>query len=133
LLYKLKNASGAQIVSSLKAMAADRKKGGSSDKEFLQALNSIKYIKETNSLFFSGNEEALTKVQALVEKFDVTGLAAPAAAPPPTSGPSNFFVYRPQSLNGPDLEKLLNDFSEHLKSSGLYDPDLFSAISSMRW
>jgi type III secretion protein C len=133
LLYKLQHASGSQVVSSLKAMAADLKKGGSTDKDFLQALGSIKYIKETNSLFFSGKEEALNRVQTLVEKFDVTGLADPAMTPVPTSGPSNFFVYRPQSLTGPDLEKLINDFAEHLRSSGLYDPDLFSAISSMRW
>ena len=133
LLYKLKNASGPQIVSSLKNMTADLKKSGTSDKDFLAALNSIKYVKETNSLFFSGNEEALNKIQALVEKFDVSSLGPKPEIPHPTSGPTNFFVYKPQSLAGPDLQKLLTDFAENLASSGLNDPELFTTIKSTRW
>lgn len=135
LLYKLKNASGPQIVSSLKNMTSELKKSGSSDKDFIAALNSIKYIKETNSLFFSGTEDSLLKVQSLVEKFDVTSLSAKPeiTAQSTATGPSNFFVYKTQSLAGPDLEKLLGDFAEHLSSSGLNDPDLFAAIRSMRW
>ncbi len=132
LLYKLKNASGPNIVASLRNMAAELKRTNTSDKDLLAALNTIKYVKETNSLFFSGTEEALNKVQGLVEQFDVTSLAPKPEISAPT-GPSNFFVYKPLSLAGPDLEKLLQDFGDHLKSSGLSDPELFSAINSMRW
>lgn len=133
LLYKLKYASGPQIVTSLKNMTTELKKTGTSDKDFLAALNSIKYVKETNSLFFSGNEESLNKIQALVEKFDVSSLAAKPETPPAVTGPSNFFVYKPQSLAGPDLQKLLTDFAENLASSGLNDPELFTTIKSTRW
>jgi type II secretory pathway component GspD/PulD (secretin) len=133
LLYKLKYASGPQIVTSLKNMTSELKKTGTSDKDFLAALNSIKYVKETNSLFFSGNEEALNKIQALVEKFDVSSLAAKPETPLSTTGPSNFFVYKPQSLAGPDLQKILSDFAENLASSGLNDPELFTTIRSTRW
>lgn len=131
LLYKLKNAGGPQIVTSLKNMTAELKKSGTSDKDLLSALNSIKYVKETNSLFFTGTEDSLGKVQGIVEKFDVTSLAGRAEATGPTS--SNFFVYKTQSLSGPELERLLHDFSENLRSSGLNDPDLFNAIASTRW
>jgi type II secretory pathway component GspD/PulD (secretin) len=130
LLYKLKNANGPQIVSSLKNMAAEMKKTGSTDKEFIHALNSVKYVKETQSLFFTGTEESLGKVQNFVVQFDVPSMGKSEA---PMSGAPNFFVYKPQSLEGPNLEKMLSDFSEHLKSSGLADPDLFRAIDSMRW
>ncbi|MES2273045.1 MAG: secretin N-terminal domain-containing protein, partial [Chlamydiota bacterium] len=132
LLYKLKNASGPQIISSLKTMTADLKKSDTSDKDFIGALGSMKYVKETNSLFFTGTEEALTKVQTLVDRFDVSSLSPPKIEAP-AAGPSNFFVYRPQSLSGTDLEKILHDFAENLKSSGLSDPDLFNAVNSMRW
>lgn len=131
LLYKLKNASGNQIVTSLKAMTSNLKKSGTSDKDFIAALNSMKYVKETNSLLFTGTDEALGRVQTLVEQFDVTGLAPKVEAPP--SGPGNFFVYKPQSLSGPDIEKLMQDFADNLRSSGLNDPDLFNAITSMRY
>jgi type II secretory pathway component GspD/PulD (secretin) len=131
LLYKLKNASGPQIVSAIKNMTGELKKTGTSDKELLAALNSIKYVKETNSLFFVGNEETLGKVQKLVEQFDVTSLGGKDFRPNGTA--SNYFVYKPQSIQGPDLEKILTDFAENLSSSGLNDPDLFAAIKSMRW
>ncbi len=138
LLYKLKTAGGPQIVSSLKNMTAELKKSGTADKDFLAALSSVKYIKETHSLLFTGTEEALTKVQTLVEQFDVTSLAPPITtkeAPPlpPISGPGSYFVYKPQSLSGPELETMLQNFAESLKSSGLVDEDLFRTINSVRW
>ncbi len=129
LLYKLKNASGNQIISSLKTMATDLKKS-SNDKDLVSALGTMKYIKETNSLFFTGTEDSLNKVQSLLEKFDVTALGGPKIEVPTAT---NFFVYKPQSLPGPELEKIITDFGEHLKSSGLSDPELFNAISSARW
>ena len=133
LLYKLKNAGGTQIVSSVKAMAADLKKSGTSDKDFLAALNSMKYVKETNSLLFTGTEDALKKVEAFVEKFDVTALSGPALKIDNLGSSSNFYVYNPKSLPGPELEKLVQDFAENLKLSGLSDADLFNAVASMRW
>lgn len=131
LLYKLKYANGPQIVSSLQAMGSNLKKSGSGEKDVTAALDSVKYVKETNSLFLIGTEDALAKAQSLIEQFDVSGLASPIKEPM-TSG-SNFFVYKPQSLAGPDLEKIMSDFAENLKSSGLSDPELFNAITSMRW
>jgi type II secretory pathway component GspD/PulD (secretin) len=127
LLYKLKHANGPQIVSSLKAMTNDLKKT-SGDKDLVAALNTMKYVKETNSLFFTGTQEALGKVQTLLDKFDVTGLSG-SEIPSAT----NFFVYKPQSLPGPELEKIITDFGENLKASGLADPELFNAIASARW
>lgn len=137
LLYKLKNAGGPQIVGAIKNMNSELKKSATTDKDFLTALSTIKYVKETNSLFFTGPEEALEKVQTLVEQFDVTNLAAPTEKPLPPPRPGapagTFFVYKPQSLSGPDLESMLQNFAENLKSSGLVDHDLFNTISSIRW
>ncbi len=135
LLYKLKNASGPQITASLRSMTADLKKSGTSDKAFVNALSSMKYVKETNSLMFTGEKEALEKVEALVERFDVTGFGAEkvSSLSPLPSSASNFFVYKPQSIAGPELEKLMHDFADNLRQSGLSDNDLFNAITSMRW
>ncbi len=137
LLYKLKSANGAQVITSLRAIASDLKKSGAQDKEFIATLSSMKYVKETNSIMFTGPEESLLKVQALVEKFDVSSLATPSAPVGPV-GPiigtaSNFFVYKPQSLPGPEIEKTMFEFADNLRMSGLSDPELFNAIQSMRW
>src|SRR5690606_26355387 len=105
----------------------------------IAALQSAKYIKETHSLLFTGSEQALLKVQAFVEQFDVQSLSEPSAAaaslatPAAALGPDQFFVYKPQSLPGPELEKILIEFAENLKMSGLSDPPLFQTIASMRY
>lgn len=131
LLYKLKNAKPDQIMSSLKNMTADLKKSGNSDKSLVTALASMKYIKETNSLFFTGPQDTLAKIQPLLEQLDVQGSQANIATP--TTGPGTYFVYKPQSLPGTQLEAMLQHFSENLKSSGLVDNDLYQTISAIRW
>jgi len=138
LLYKLQHASPTQITTSVKAISNDLKKSGAADKEFITALSTMKYVKETNSLMFTGTEDALVKVQHLVEKFDVASLApahlaTPSAPVPHGPLPSNFFIYKPVALSPEDLAKTLNDFADNLKMSGLNDPGLFQAIESMRF
>lgn len=134
LLYKLKHASGPQIISAIKGMSGDLKKSGTSDKDFILALQSVKFVKETNSLLFTGTPEALQRVDSFVLDFDVPSLAAPPSSKTlSTMAHSNFLAYKPAAVPGPDLEKMMSDFSENLKMSGLTDPELFSAIDSMRW
>lgn len=129
LLYKLKHAGGAQIISSIQHMATELKKSGTSDKDLLATLSSVKYVKETNSLLFTGTPEALTRAQTLVEQFDVPGLGVPKGA----AVANAYYVYRPQALAGPELEQRLNNFAASLQSGGFTDPDLFNTIHSMRW
>jgi type II secretory pathway component GspD/PulD (secretin) len=128
LLYKLKNASGAQITASIKSISHDLKKTSAGDKNFLSTLGTMKYIRETNSLLFTGDEDSLQKVQQLVEKFDVSALSGKQEP----AGPTEFLIYKPQSLNPKDLETVLQNFAENLKTSGLSDPSLFHTIQSMK-
>lgn len=134
LLYKIKNGTSTQVLSSIKALAADLKRSGAGEKEFINALQTAKYIRETHSILFTGPEDALQKVETFASQFDVIDTCAPRAATDecPILA-TNFFVYKPVALSGPDLETVTNDFAENLKLSGLSDPELFSAISSMRW
>jgi len=131
LLYKLKNANAAQITAAIRSITDEMRKAGGTDKEFIRALGSMKYVKETNSLMFTGDKEALEKVESLVERFDITGTEERTGVPLATA--TNFFVYKPQSIAGPELEKLMLDFMDNLKQSGLSDNDLYQAITSMRW
>ncbi|MDE3056223.1 MAG: hypothetical protein KGI80_06015 [Verrucomicrobiota bacterium] len=139
LLYKLKHAGGPQIVSALQSITTDLAASGEADKDFLSALRSVKYIKETNSLLFTGKEESLSRVETLVNSFDLPSLApvTPQGQTPAlvSQGPvsTRYLVYRPLIVPGPDLERMMQDFASNLKMSGLSDPDLFNAIASMRW
>ncbi len=131
LLYKIKQAAGPQLAASIKAVTDDLKKTKNGDQDFVDSLETMRYVRETNSLMFTGTEESLNKVEALVEKFDVG--SGPSPTPVGPSGPTNFYVYKPQALTGPELEHKLNDFTDNLKLTGLSNPDLFLAISTMRW
>ena len=132
LLYKLKHASGSEIESSIRHIASDLKRSGTSDKEFLSALNSMQYVKETHSLLFTGTQAALEKVEALVEKFDIPGLAS-KEEPKIEEPPGTYIVYKPKYVPGNKLEEIIKEFGDHLQKSGLKDPPLYSAIDSMRW
>ncbi len=134
LLYKIKNGTGTQVISSIKALATDLKKSGASEKDFINALQTAKYIRETHSILFTGPEDALQKVETFASQFDVIDACNPKM--PVDECPvlaTNFFVYKPIALSGPDLETITYDFAENLKLSGLSDPELFNTISSMRW
>jgi len=132
LLYKLKNANSSQITGSIKAISTDLKKSGNADKEFLKALGTMKYVRDTNSLMFTGSPDSLSKVESLLDKFDIQGAGAHTTGIVSATA-TNFYVYKPQALAGPDLEKLMQDFAENLRQTGLSDPDLFNTITSMRW
>ena len=96
-------------------------------------MQTAKFIRETNSILFTGPEDQLEKVEAFASQFDVSD---GCQIKPPSDCPviaTNFFVYKPVALTGPDLEAITQDFADNLKLSGLSDPELFSAIGSMRW
>lgn len=130
LLYKLKNASGNQIQASIRQILKDLKRSGTSDKNFLKTLESMKYVPETNSLLFTGDPTSLEKAQALVEKFDVKSLAGRVEMGP---AGETFFVYKPKYLSGTELQKQLEDFADNLKMTGLSDPLLYQALNNARW
>ncbi|MEM8628962.1 MAG: secretin N-terminal domain-containing protein [Chlamydiota bacterium] len=126
LLYKLKNTSGNYIVNSLESVINDLKKSKNYDFELVRVLQNMKYIRETNSLLFTGPEEALEKAKNLVAKFDLPRVGQAEA-------PSQFFVYKPEYTSPEDLEGLLLNFADHLKETGLVDPELYNTLYSMKY
>lgn len=127
LIYKIKKANPQKLISSIKEIARDLEKTKASDHDFIKTINSVQYKKENNSLFFTGNVSSLEKVKAIVEKFDIES---------PIEGvqePSNYFVYQPKYLSGPDLKNVLINFTKHLKITGLKNENLFYSIQNMKW
>jgi len=124
-VYKIQHASAQQLIISIKSIATDLTKLDSSDKNFIKTLTSLRYVKETNSLVFTGTQEALEKVEPLVKNFDV---------PSDMKGAMQaYFVYTPIYLPGPELEQILQHFAENLKSSNLENPALYEIIDSMKY
>ncbi len=72
LIYKLQYHQGGEIQSALKKIAADLQQPGSTaSQNLLNTINSLQWIKITNSLLASGKQETLTKLKTLIENLDI--------------------------------------------------------------
>lgn len=70
-LYKLKYHQGSEIEESIKKIAADLQSKPESPKKLLSAIQSMQWVKATNSLLCSGDEETLADLRRLVDSLDV--------------------------------------------------------------
>jgi type III secretion protein C len=127
LIYKLEHVSAPQFMSSLRSVAGELDKSNVLDKELGQTINSMKWIKETNSILFTGTPQALERVELLIKKFDITGISAEKASP------LSYILYSPKYVNGPDLISILCDFEKNLIDSGITDQALFESIGNLKW
>lgn len=130
-IYKLQKASGPEVIKSLEGVAKDLSslsQQSEEDKEFLKTLNSVKYIDKTNSLLFTGTAAALARTRTLLTNFDVPQLAGPTPAQA-----SNFFVYQPKNLPGPEIKMIMENFGQKLRSSGVTDNALYHTLETIQW
>ncbi|MBI3212156.1 MAG: hypothetical protein HYZ47_05730, partial [Simkania negevensis] len=128
LIYKIKNVSGPLLLTYIKNMASDLQRSGSTDNELFNTLNAARYVKETDSIIFTGTPSALEKAQVLTEKFDIPGLQKEAAR-----SPRSYQIYTPRNLPGAELIQVLQDFEQNLIASGLDNKELFDTISNTKW
>jgi len=130
-IYKIRSAPSSQLMTSITSFASDLQKAGSLDPELGAALASMKYIKETNSLLFTGTQAALEKVENLIGKFDNSSIKPkPEMVPIPNA---TFSLYTPHYRTGDELISILHDFEQNLVNSGVKDVSLFSTIDNLKW
>ncbi|HEX2578772.1 MAG TPA: secretin N-terminal domain-containing protein, partial [Rhabdochlamydiaceae bacterium] len=86
----------------------------------------LKYVKETNSILFTGTPATLQKIETILKKFD-----APAGGFPTT--PTTFIVYTPKHVPGDELIQILSDFEQNLVASGVANKSLFDTISNLKY
>lgn len=120
-IYKIQQTSQAQVENALLDLAKTLKKT-SSDRALVDAIMSMKYIKETDSFIFTGTEDALKKIGDLLPTFD--------AAAYPTS---HYWLYTPQYLSGQEVLSSLIDMRKNLESSGLSDQSLLAVIKNVKY
>ncbi len=122
-LYKIQQSPEEEIESSLKNFGKNLDKSNVADDGLSEAISNMKYIKETNSILFTGPDPALKRLQEIVPTFD-KGII-PAS--------SQFYIYKPVQLRGERLANLLKDVTDQLKHDQLADPALIRALDSMKW
>jgi type III secretion protein C len=69
-VYKLQYHEGADILDSLKKIGSDLAAQGGGSPQLLQAINTLQWVRVTNSLLFSGDEKTVSDLNTLIASLD---------------------------------------------------------------
>lgn len=127
-IYKIQNAQEEQIAQSLNALADNLEDSNYPDEDLIDAIDSMKWIKETNSLVFSGKKEALDKLSSIIPTFDVL----PENAKTVISS-NEFLMYTPKHLDEEQILESIKTLTDNLKESGLANPSLIKSLETAKW
>lgn len=133
LIYKLKHVTAKQMMATLKSFADDLERSKVSDAELIQAIDSMRWIPETNSMLFTGTDLALQQIEGITDKFDIPPIVPPHVAVTSPIAPPIFALYTPKYVPGDLLISFLHDFKHNLESTDLYEPELFHVIDELKW
>ncbi len=130
-IYKILQAQEPQIAESLKQMEEKLQSSPHPNQDLIDAIKSMKWIKETNSLVFTGTDAALKQLGEVLPTFDVAPEHARTWEQAQIK--STFLVYTPAFRSGEELKKEINDVGSGLKQSGLADPSFLQTLDSVKW
>jgi len=127
LIYQPKNVTAPELMQSLKAVTSQISTTDFPDKELIETIQSMRYVKETNSIIFTGPEDVLEKLEVILAKFDIPSLAAIQKV-----GKSTFLVYQPKYISVTQLSSSLEAVASDLERSENPDESLVNTIENMR-
>lgn len=126
-VYRMRYVPAQELMTALRSIGDDFARVGGGDIALQKTLKNMRYVPATESLIFIGSKETLSKIQELIQKFDL----------PTDSGedrlPGGYILYKPRYQNGEELLFLLRDFEENLLRSGVREDALFDAIHNAKW
>jgi type II secretory pathway component GspD/PulD (secretin) len=127
-IYKIEHLAPAQLISAIKTLGIDLEQAHNIDKETVKSIEDVKWIKETNSLLFTGPEATLKIIETMVKKLD-----APEPAPGEGAAATTFIVYTPRFQPGEELISILQEFAKNLMASGVSNKALFDTITNLKY
>ena len=125
-VYDLKYSSGDKVIFELKNISAKLKKLPNPNLTLIRALDNVTWIEKNNSLLITSTPDVIDQIKVIVGQFDI-----------PTTGrvsgeKTSFLMYKPQYRTVQELDASLKAIYQNLKHSGLVDPDLLEALSSVQ-
>jgi len=133
LLYPIADASAEKAIISLLDLAEELK-NNQADASLIAALQSVKWMRQTHSLLFTGSDLALEQVGQLLKKLDLsTSLLERVEEEVSEFAPSSYVIYTPQYQSGEDLIEILCDFKKNLIDAGVANKNLFWSIDHLKW
>ena len=131
-IYNIQHAKEEQISTSIKTLTKYLKSENYPNKKLITALQSMQWIKTTNSLIFIANEQSIAELKNLLPTFDIHPDNSMTALQQSVLT-SDFLVYRPINIEGVFLKNSIQEVSKNLLSSKLEDPTLIQALDSAKW
>ena len=126
-IYKIKNGDEQQMARSLEKFVQNLKKSPYPDNDLIETIQSMKWIKENNSLTFTGDQRSLNRLKQILPTFDV---AEHEASKIPLS--TDFFIYTPKNETPDALLKQIQETYASLKTSNLSDVAFLKALNSAK-
>jgi type III secretion protein C len=124
-VHQLKTLTPDQFSSMMKSFEANMTKNGTQDPQVAKAIDSMQYLKETNSFLFTGPQSALDKVAQIADKIDMSKSTS--------SSDMTYDIYNPKHVKGTELIEQMCQFAQGLSDSGIQDQTLFNAINNIKW
>lgn len=124
-IYHIQHATEEQLAKSLTNVADNLEAAEYPDKELITTIDTMKWIKETNSLLFTGSDRAVKQIQELLPTFDLPSDTLLDL--------TEFYMYTPTTLQGQALLDALSSLSKNLQESGLANPILLRTLQHARW
>lgn len=131
MIYKPRYIAPTQLITSLQTFTTELSNSQTSDKDVLKSLQTMRYVKETGSILFTGTSQTLAKIETILQKFDVPAMSPMSEKVTPTA--SAFVIYKPRYQTGEQLISILCDFEQNLVASGVSDPSLYNTINNLKW
>lgn len=124
-VYQLKYLSPEQFESSMRSFVQSLSKFSSSDALVTKSVDSMQYLKETNSFLFTGTSETLDKIAQIASKIDV--------GQGPMPGDVTYEIYTPMNQDGEELIAQMCQFAQGLSDTGVKDQNLYDTINNIKW
>ena len=130
-IYSIQNGTEEQIQASLNKFVNNLKSSSHPDEGLIRAISTMKWIKENNSLMFTGDQVSLDKLSQILRTFDIPVNQGKTASRLPLS--NDFYVYHPKFQEGKELLGQVKEVYTTLKNSGLSDPPFLNTLNSAKW
>ncbi len=130
-IYPIQNGTEEQIKASLEKFVSNLKDSAHPDEGLIKAIEKMKWIKENNSLMFTGDQASLDKLSQVLPTFDTPFYQGKTASRLPLS--NDFYVYHPKFQDGKALLHQVQDVYSTLKNAGLSDPAFLNTLNSAKW
>lgn len=123
-LYKIQYRSPQELQNALGDIADEFNRAPSPPIQMITTLKNSKYIRESNSLLFFGDEATLAKVKEMLANLD---------SEYHTSLQYSFYIYKIQHANEEELIQALQGISDKLKSAEIPDDEVITTLDSVKW